>query len=85
VCRLFDLEIINKQIIEKKDKSIQNLHGAFYKEPKLKVKLQARKSENSEVLAKLQIAKQKINKMEKHNKDMENIKVERDSLWVILK
>jgi hypothetical protein len=30
--RLFDLEIKNKQIIEEKDKSIQNLQGALEKE-----------------------------------------------------
>jgi hypothetical protein len=37
--RLFDLEIKNKQIIEEKDKSIQNLQGTLEKEHKLKVKL----------------------------------------------
>jgi hypothetical protein len=31
----------------------------------------------------MKIAKQKINNMEKHNKDMEKITVERDSLQVI--
>jgi len=34
--RLFDLEIKNKQIIKKKDRSIQNLQGALEKEQKLK-------------------------------------------------
>jgi hypothetical protein len=32
----------------------------------------------------MKIAKQKINNMEKHNKDMEKIRVERDSLQVSL-
>lgn len=54
--------------------------GALEKEQKLKTKFQVKKHENSEVLAKLKITKQKINIMEKHNKDMENIIVERDSL-----
>jgi hypothetical protein len=35
---------------------------------------------NNEVLAKLQRAKQNINNMEKHNKDLEKIKVEREFL-----
>jgi hypothetical protein len=30
--RLFDLEIKNNQIIEEKDRSVQNLHGALEKE-----------------------------------------------------
>ncbi len=37
--RFFNLEIKNKQIIEKKDKYVQNLQGALEKERKLKVKL----------------------------------------------
>jgi hypothetical protein len=36
-------------------------------------------------LAKLQIAKHKINNMEKHNKDLENIRVERDFVQATLK
>ncbi len=35
----FDLEIKNKQIIEEKDRSVQNLQGALEKEQKLKAKL----------------------------------------------
>ncbi len=49
--RLFDLEIKNNQIIEEKDRSVQNLHGALEKEQKLKAKLHDRNSENSQVLA----------------------------------
>jgi hypothetical protein len=59
--RLSNLEIKNKQIIEKKDKFVQNLQGALEKEQKLKAKLQDRNSENSKVLAKLQATRQKIN------------------------
>ncbi len=83
--RLFDLEIKKKQIIEEKDRSIQNLQGALEKEQKLKAQLQVRQSENNEVLAKLQTTKYKINNMQKHSKDLENIKVERDYLQVTLK
>jgi hypothetical protein len=36
-------------------------------------------------LAKLQVARQKINNMEKHNKDLENIKEVKDSLQTTLK
>ncbi len=50
--RLSDVEIINKQIIEEKDKFVQNLQGALEKEQKLKTNLQVKKHENSEVLAK---------------------------------
>ncbi len=70
--RLFDLEIKNKQIIKEK-------------EQKLKAKLQARNNENNLILAKLQVARQKINNMEKHNKDLENIKMVKDSLQTTLK
>ncbi len=76
----FDLEIKNKQIIKEKKRSILNLQGALEKEQKFKIELQVRKSENSEVLAKLQTTKHNINNMEKHNKDLENIKIEWDSL-----
>jgi hypothetical protein len=37
------------------------------------------------VLVELQVVKQKINNMEKHNKDLENIRVERDYLHAELK
>jgi len=77
--RLFDLEIKNKHIIDAKDKFVQNLHGALKKEQKLKAELQDKNNENNQ-LAKLQIARQNINNMEKHNKDMENIRVEKDYL-----
>jgi hypothetical protein len=36
--RLFDLEIKNKEIIEEKDRYVQNLQGALEKEQKLKAK-----------------------------------------------
>ncbi len=36
-------------------------------------------------MAELQVARQKINNMEKHSKDLKNINVERDSLQAILK
>jgi len=39
-----------------------------------------KKNDNNEVLAKLQTTKQNINNMEKHNKDLEKIKVNKDSL-----
>jgi hypothetical protein len=45
--RLSDLEIENKQIIEEKDRCVQNLQGALEKEQKLKAKLQDRNNENS--------------------------------------
>jgi hypothetical protein len=76
---LSNLEINNKQIIEE-DIFVYNLHGDLEKEQKLKAKLQFRESENSEIFIKLQIAIQKINNMEKHNKDLENNILERDSL-----
>jgi hypothetical protein len=37
--RLSDMEIINKQIREEKDKFVQNLQGALQKEQKFKAKL----------------------------------------------
>lgn len=83
--RFSDLEIKNKQIIEKKDKSVQNLQGALEKEQKFKAQLQHKNSENNQVLAKLQIARQNIRNMEKQCKDLENLKVERDFLQATLK
>jgi mevalonate kinase len=77
---LFDVEINNTHIIEEKDRSIQNLHGALEKEYTLKKKLQDKNNENSKVLAKLQATKKKINNIQKQSKDLENIKMERDSL-----
>ncbi len=71
--------------MEEKDRFVQNLHGALEKEQKLKAKLQVRNIENSEVLGKLQIVRQKINNMEKHNKDLENIKIDKDFLQTTLK
>jgi hypothetical protein len=82
---LSHLEIKNKQIIEEKDRYVQNLQGALEKEQKLKVELHDRNSENNQVLAKLQAFRQNINNMEKQNKDLENIKIERDFLEVTLK
>jgi hypothetical protein len=40
--------------MKEKDISIQNLHGTLEKEQKFKAKLQVRKNEDSEALAKLQ-------------------------------
>ncbi len=77
--KLSNLEIKNKQIIEK-DKFVQNLQGALEKEQKLKVELHDMSSKNSQILAELQVARQKINNLEKQSKDLENIKIERDSL-----
>jgi precorrin-6x reductase len=77
--RLFDLDIKNKQIIMEKDRFVQNLQGALEKEEKLKT-LQDKNSENNQVLAKLQAARQKINNMEKQSKDSDNIIIGRDSL-----
>ncbi len=82
--RFFDLEIRNKQIIKEKDKFVQNLQGALEKEQKLKAKLQVKKHENYEVLTELQIVRHKINDMEKHNKDLEMIRMEINSLQVTL-
>ncbi len=81
----FDPKIKNKQIIKEKDKFVQNLQGALEKEQKFKARLQVRKNDNSEVLVELQTTIQKINNMEKHNKDLENIKVDVDSLQATLK
>ncbi len=78
--KLSNLELKNKQIMKENDKFVQNLQGALEKEQKLKVKLQVKQNENNEVLAKSQTTKQKINNMEKHNKDVKKIRVERDSL-----
>ncbi len=64
--KLFDMEIINKQITKEKDKFVQNLQGALEKEKKLKVELYMTQDENNEVLAKLQTIRQKVNNMEKH-------------------
>ncbi len=61
------------------------MQGVLEKEQKLKEKLQSRNNENSLILAKLQATKYKINNMEKHSKDLENIRVEMDSLHAILK
>jgi ABC-type uncharacterized transport system ATPase subunit len=82
--KLFNLEINNKQIIEK-DIFVRNLQRTFEKEQKLKVELQDKNNENSQVLVKLQAAKHKINNMEKQNKDLENIQIERDFLQTTLK
>ncbi len=78
--KLFDLEIKNKQIIKEKDRSVQKIQGALEKEQKLKTNLQDRKNENIKVLAKVQVVRQNIDDIPKHNKDLENIKMERDSL-----
>ncbi len=82
---LSDIEIMNKQIIEEKDKIVQHLFGALENEQKFKAKLQIKNSENNHVLAKLQVVKQKINNMEKQSKYLENIITERDSLHATLK
>ncbi len=74
---LSDLEIKNKLIIEEKDRSVQNLQGPLEKQQNLKVELQDRNSENSQVLTKFQATRQKIN-------NMENIRIERDSLQATL-
>jgi hypothetical protein len=49
--RISNLEIMNKQIINEKDRSVQNLQGPLEKEQKFKAKLQDRNNENSQVLA----------------------------------
>ncbi len=56
--------------MKEKDKYVQNLQGTLEKEQKLIVELQVKQNENNEVLAQLQIVRQKINNMEKHNKDL---------------
>jgi hypothetical protein len=82
--RISNLEIKNKQIIEKNDQFVQNLQGALEKEQKLKSELKVKKHENNEALEKLQIVRQNINNMEKYNKDLKKIKVERDFLQATL-
>ncbi len=57
--RLFNLEIKNKEIIEEKDRSIQNLQRTLEKEQKLKEKLHDKNSENNQELVELQVARQK--------------------------
>jgi hypothetical protein len=83
--RLFNLETNNKQIIEENAIFEQNLQGALEKEQKFKAELQNRNNGNNHVLVELQANKQKINKMKRQNKDLENMKIKRDSLHVILK
>jgi hypothetical protein len=83
--KLSDLEIKNKHIIVEKDIFVQNLQGALEKEEKLKTKLQDKNSVNNQVLAKLQVVKQKINNMEKQSKDSDNIIIKKDSLQTTLK
>jgi hypothetical protein len=56
------------------------LHGVLEKEQKFKTKLQVKKHENNEVLVELQIVRQNNNNMEKHNKDLEKIRMKIDSL-----
>ncbi len=80
--RLFDLEIKNKKIIEK-GRLVQNLQRTLEKEQKLKAKLQDRNNENIQILTEFQATKQNINNMEKQSKDLENIRIERDSLHAI--
>jgi chromosome segregation ATPase len=55
------------------------------KDQKLKAKLRDKNSENNRILAELQVVRQKINNMEKQNKDLGNVKIKRDSLPAILK
>ncbi len=81
--RLFDMEIKNKKNI-KKDRSIQNLQGVL-EEQKLKAQLQDRNNENSQVLLELHVTKHKINNMENQEKDLENIRIKKDSLQATLK
>ncbi len=66
--KLFDLEIKNKHIVEEKEKYFQDLQAALEKEQKLKVEMQDKNNENNQVLAELQVTKQKINNMEKESK-----------------
>jgi hypothetical protein len=81
--KLSNLKVINKQITQEKEKFVQNMQGAL-EEQKLKAKLHVKHDENNVVLVKLQIARQKINNIEKHNKDLKKIKVEKDFLQVPL-
>ncbi len=58
--RLSNMQIKNKQIIEEKDRSIQNLQGTLEKEQKLKVEFQDRNNENSKVLVELKAFDKKL-------------------------
>jgi hypothetical protein len=51
------------------------LQGALEKKQKLRAKLHKKQAENNEILVELQIARQNINNMEKHNKDLEMTKI----------
>jgi len=51
--RLSNPKIKNKQIVEEKDRFVQNLQGTLEKEQKFKAKLQDRNNENSQVLVEL--------------------------------
>ncbi len=51
--RFSNMEFKNKQIIEEKDKYVQNLQGALEKEQKPKAKLHVKHDENNEILIKL--------------------------------
>ncbi len=82
--RLFDLEIRNKHTMKEKEKFVQNLQGILENELKLITKLQVKQNENNEILAQLQIIRQKINNMEKHNKDLEKNIAKKDSLQITL-
>ncbi len=55
------------------------------KKQKFKAKLQDKMNENNQVLAKLHATRQNINNMEKQSKDLENIKIEKDSLHETIK
>ncbi len=61
------------------------MQGALEKDQRLKTKLRDKNSEDKRILAELQVVRQKINNMEKQNKDMGNVKIERDFLLAILK
>ncbi len=81
----FNMEIKKKKIIEENDRYVQNLQGALEKEQKFKVELQDMNNENSKVLVELKVVKQKIANIQKQNKELENIKMEKDSLHATLK
>ncbi len=83
--KFFNLEIKNQHIIKEKDIFVQNLQGVLEKGQKLKIELQDRTNENSQVLTKLQAARQKINNMENKSKNLESVIIERDSLQATLK
>ncbi len=51
--KLSDLQIKKNQIIEEKDKYVQNLHEALKKEEKLKVEFQDKNNKNNQVLVEL--------------------------------